>query len=174
MITQERLKELLIYDPETGLFYRRLKSGRIKPINNKPNNYGYIQIRVGNGYRELAHRLAFLYMEGYIPEFVDHINRIRDDNRWSNLRDSSRQENNRNRAATSNSGYLGVSWDIHLQKWRVYTNNDEGARVYGGLFNHEDLESAVYKANGLRLELHGTLAVIEEFTGFPKEMERRT
>ncbi|MFP9035851.1 hypothetical protein, partial [Enterococcus faecalis] len=60
-------------------------------------------------------------------------------------------------------------WSTKAQKWQVMVRNSTGNNIFGGYFNYEDLESAVYKANGLRLELHGTLAVIEEFNGFPKE-----
>jgi len=60
-----------------------------------------------------AHRLAFLYVDGYTPENdVDHINRNKDDNRWLNLRHVSRSCNMRNRSLLSNntSGVNGVHW----------------------------------------------------------------
>ncbi|MFP9167093.1 HNH endonuclease signature motif containing protein, partial [Enterococcus faecalis] len=82
-------------------------------------------------------------MTGKLPEEVDHINRIRSDNRWVNLRESNRQENSRNRKSTSNSGYLGVSWSTKAQKWQVMVRNSTGNNIFGGYFNYEDLESAV-------------------------------
>ncbi|QIN99207.1 homing endonuclease [Salmonella phage smaug] len=170
MITQERLKELLEYNPETGQFTNKILRGRLKvgAFAGTLRSDGYIQIRLDKK-AYYAQQLAFLFMTGIIPEEVDHINRIRSDNRWVNLRESNRQENSRNRKSTSNSGYLGVSWNTKAQKWQVMVRNSTGNNIFGGYFNYEDLDYAVAKANGLRLELHGTLAVIEEFKGFPQE-----
>ena len=65
--------------------------------------------------------LAFLYMEGYFPEnFVDHKNRIRDDNRWKNLRHVSHLCNMRNQSVAKNnvSGVTGVIWNSQRKRWR--------------------------------------------------------
>jgi hypothetical protein len=76
MITQERLKDLLHYDPETGFFSR--PNGT--PTSRVPTVNGYVMIMI-KGKRYYAHRLAFLYMIGRWPLYeVDHINRIRHDN----------------------------------------------------------------------------------------------
>ena len=57
----------------------------------------------------LLHRLAFLYMKGTIPEYVDHINRIRTDNRWLNLRACTSSENTLNKKlGTNKSGFPGI------------------------------------------------------------------
>ena len=63
MLTQKELKRKIEYNPETGEFFRKLKSGK-KLINNRPNKDGYILIGVAGGGvpQQLAHRLAFLYM----------------------------------------------------------------------------------------------------------------
>uniref|UniRef100_A0AAU8GJY0 HNH endonuclease motif-containing protein n=1 Tax=Salmonella phage PMBT31 TaxID=3153514 RepID=A0AAU8GJY0_9CAUD len=108
MITQELLKELFEYNPDTGDFIRKVSKGRAKAgtIAGSPDKDGYIFIGI-NRKRYAAHRLAFLYMEGYIPDLVHHLNNIRKDNRWCNLKDATSQENNRNKVAQSNSGYLG-------------------------------------------------------------------
>jgi hypothetical protein len=97
MLTQERLKQLFVYDPDTGVFTRLKASGRGKAGSQA----GTISL---NGYRAItvdrkrhqAHRLVFLYMTGELPESgvdVDHINGIRDDNRWANLRMATRAQN---------------------------------------------------------------------------------
>ncbi|QJA17793.1 hypothetical protein vBSenI1_32 [Salmonella phage vB_Sen_I1] len=164
MITQERLKELFDYSPETGEFTRKVSRGNQKAgsIAGSLRKDDYICIWV-DGKPYYAHQLAFLYMEGYLPEEIDHINRIRSDNRWVNIKDSSHQENSRNKAAKSKSGYLGVFWFKRDHKWHVRVVNSMGEKVHGGLFNYADLKLAVTKANELRLQLHGENAVQEIF-----------
>lgn len=109
-LTAERLRELLHYDPETGVFTRL--SG--KAVEVRPTSYGYLRIRVDGSGRH-AQRLAVLYMTGALPANgfeVDHINGVRTDNRWANLRLVSVSVNQQNRrAARSDStvGLLGVS-----------------------------------------------------------------
>lgn len=115
MLTQERLKELLHYDPDTGLFTRikrtncRTQIGEIAGYFN--NHTGYWLISIDNG-RYYAHRLAWFYVFGKWPEHdIDHINTNKVDNKLSNLRDVSRQINkqNRKKAQSNNkSGLLGV------------------------------------------------------------------
>jgi hypothetical protein len=125
MLTQERLKELLHYDSESGVFtwvntnpYAR----NIKPGDRAgclDVSKGYICIKV-DGHKYKAHRLAFLYMTGSWPtEHVDHIDHIRSNNAWANLRESSLAENSRNRSMNSNntSGYQGVSWHSTRKRW---------------------------------------------------------
>ena len=123
MCTEKRLKELLNYDPITGLFIRVVKRGPFKKgaIAGSVND-GYVCIQIGKkSYK--AHRLAFLYMTGSMPvNQVDHINRIRSDNRWENLRDVTHAENQHNTVAQSNSksGIKGVykngnSWTAQIE-----------------------------------------------------------
>lgn len=99
-VTAERLRAVLHYTPETGVFTRLLvrADGRHKvgEVAGCRSN-GYVVIRVDD-VLYLAHRLAFLWMTGEWPhELVDHINGRRDDNRWENLRPASRALNNQNR-----------------------------------------------------------------------------
>ncbi len=91
------LKERLQYCCETGLFTHKTNTTRkrIGDLAGYSHSRGYRHIMVyGKEYK--AHRLAFLYMEGSIPDEVDHINRIRDDNSWSNLRPADRVLNTQN------------------------------------------------------------------------------
>ena len=144
-ITQKLLKELLSYDPETGTFrWNVANSNRIHAfdIAGCVYNTGYRVISM-LGKQYLASRLAFLYMDGYLPEHdVDHVNRIRDDNRWVNLRHVSRMCNMRNRPvpAHNKSGISGISWDNPNGKWRVYIGVN-GRTIHVGRFH--DFDDAV-------------------------------
>ena len=87
MITQSKLKELVNYDQDTGIFtWKKRTSNRIKigDIIGNLHNCGYIEMGV-NGKRYLAHRLAWLYVYGYMPKLIDHINTNKQDNRICNL-----------------------------------------------------------------------------------------
>lgn len=121
MLTQEILKEFFHYNPETGVF-TRAKTWYGKPKNSAvgmrhSEGYLYTTIRTR---KHFLHRLAFLYMEGYLPEHqVDHINGTRDDNRWCNLRHASVtcQRQNNVKLSTNTTGYKGVSFNETSGKW---------------------------------------------------------
>ena len=139
MITQNRLKELLLYRPETGVFtWVRPQSNRVKlgAAAHSVGSGGYLRLGV-DGERYLAHRLAWLYVYGQMPDSeIDHINQNKTDNRIVNLRLATRRENAQNvkTRATNKSGAKGVSWDVDRKKWRAQINID-GKRKYLGLFS---------------------------------------
>ena len=121
-LTQDRLKELLHYDPETGVFTRRVSAGGKKAgsIAGADHNMGYRQISIG-GKLYLAHRLAWLYVHGEWPGVcIDHINQVKNDNRIANLRDVPWGVNQENRTRKANkSGIAGVWLDKKKSLWRV-------------------------------------------------------
>lgn len=96
-LSQAKLKYLLNYDPDTGLFRWNEKTGARKNPAGSNIGDGYMGMSIGGVSYRLG-RLAFLYMTGRwpMPE-VDHINRIRHDNRFCNLRECTRAENLKNR-----------------------------------------------------------------------------
>jgi len=125
MLTQDRIKELFSYCPNTGVFTRiKGVSGsgsRAGAIANHKANNGYISIRV-DGKAYSGHRLVWLYMFGKFPDNqIDHINHIRDDNRIDNLRDVTHQENSRNRTASKydSLGFAGVTWVKSKNRWQA-------------------------------------------------------
>lgn len=121
--TQLRLKHLLAYCQDTGLFTRKVSVGRFKAGSvaghKHPNGYVYICIDSG---RYFAHRLAFLYVSGSFPsDQVDHIDHDRSNNAWANIRRATRSDNSKNRARikTNTSGLTGVTWDARSERWMV-------------------------------------------------------
>lgn len=95
MITQERLKELLDYSPDTGLFYWRVSRSGVKASRSAGHKtaQGYIRITI-EGRRYLAHVLAVLLMTGSFPEAeVDHRDLDTENNAWKNLRVANRSLN---------------------------------------------------------------------------------
>ena len=119
----ESLKKYLTYSPDTGLFHWILASSGKTKIGDvagclRPD--GYIKIKIfGNGY--LAHRLAWFFVHGEWPaEEIDHINRVRSDNRIENLRSILKRQQQQNMKVTTKntSGFVGVSMRKN-GKWRA-------------------------------------------------------
>ncbi len=136
MITQERLKELLHYDTETGVFTWKESRGRVNKGDQAGNINswtGYTVIVIDSkGYT--AHRLTFLYMIGSFPKVhTDHINGIRHDNRWENLREVTARENHRNRRKhkSNTSGITGIRWKKNERKWLAEIRFDYVLRHLG-------------------------------------------
>lgn len=148
MLTSERLRELLDYDPETGVFTWRVNASsraQVGSVAGSPKAKGYRGIRVeGRSYYE--HRLAWLHIHGEWPaSHMDHINGVRDDNRLVNLREATATENQQNRIADkrNTSGVLGVSWCSRDGKWLAQIRLD-GKRKYLGRFDTVEEAGAAY------------------------------
>jgi hypothetical protein len=141
-ITAERLRELLRYEPETGRFFWLERSGRgIKKscsgsLAGNLNNTGYRRVTLDRK-MYLEHRLAWFWVHGEWPEYIDHINRDRSDNRISNLRPCSMSENLMNTVVRKNNktGITGIHWDSKNGKWQTYITKDR-TRVHLGQFDH--------------------------------------
>jgi hypothetical protein len=112
-LTQEILKEYLRYNPDTGEF-TRIK-GRKDLIGTRAGSVteqGYRIIYLLGQYQK-EHRLAVLYMTGKFPlVWVDHINHKVDDNRWCNIREATKSENQYNTVRTKgNTGIKGIYYN---------------------------------------------------------------
>lgn len=155
MLTQMRLKELLLYDPETGVFTWLSKPNRSIRMGDVAGCMasGYRQIKIdGRLYR--AHRLAWLYVHGKWPaDQIDHINGVRDDNRIVNLREATQSQNQQNRTANANntSGFPGVCWSKQKRKWRSQIKL-ASRNKYLGIFDTPVAAHAAYLA--AKAELH--------------------
>lgn len=150
-LTAQRLRELLDYDPLTGLFVWRVRAANIKPGTvtgaKSSNKTGYAQIGIA-GKIYYGHRLAWLYVYGEWPKLhIDHINGNKANNWIANLRDVDRSTNLQNmRGPTANnksSGVMGVRWSARENRWvariRIggklkhigqYTDKGVAARAY--------------------------------------------
>ena len=123
-----RLKELLDYDPATGIFTWKVSSGKRRPgsqagtlrmLRGKPN---YIVIFI-DGALFMAHRLAWFYIHGQWPyPYLDHKNMDKTDTTIDNLRISTRAQNaiNMGPRADNKSGIKGVSWSKQNKKWIIH------------------------------------------------------
>ena len=127
---KNRLLKEFSYNPHTGEMRRLTRRNRwgYYPANDPVGqlSHGYIRFNY-HGHHLSVHRTAFLFMSGYIPDRtfdIDHINGIRHDNRWVNLRLASRSENNMNRCLGSNNttGHTGIHRDKRKFKKDVKRN----------------------------------------------------
>lgn len=134
MLTCDELKSKMTYDPETGIFIRFKGKGAGSPAGRLHKVRGYREICI-NHKLYYAHRLAWLYMTGEWPKnVIDHIDKDKANNAWSNLRDVSVVVNGQNRkGAQSNSrtGILGVSGNGSGFRARIF---EDGKEIYLGTF----------------------------------------
>lgn len=141
-LTQARLKELLHYDPETGIFTWLVAKGRC-PKGKKAGvvkENGYISIGVDGKYY-YAHRLAYLYMTGdWPPVLVDHANRDPSDNSWPNLRPATCTQNHANKIGYGSTGFKGVRPD--KKKWMARIGINGRTRYIGVFATPEEANSA--------------------------------
>lgn len=122
-MTQAELIEILDYDPLTGIFRWKVprKKGAIRPgtVAGSLDGRGYVQISIF-GKRWKAHRLAWLLMTGKPPDGeIDHIDGVRANNVWSNLRAASHKQNGEKikLRADNTSGFRGVCFDKRRGRW---------------------------------------------------------
>jgi HNH endonuclease len=147
MLTQARLKELLHYDPETGVFTwikRTSKRIYVGKIAGSLHPIGYWFIGVDN-HRCYAHRLAWFWTHGEWPKGdIDHIDGNRVNNQLANLRDVTVSVNaqNQKRAQSDNkTGFLGVS--PYRGKF-IATIKVNGKRITCGIFDKPDIAHLAY------------------------------
>ncbi len=149
MLNHGRLKSLLAYEPETGISTWLVDKGSVRAGTRagyiKPDGYRVIRID-GKLYRE--HRLIFFWMTGRWPDpEVDHRDLDNSNNRWHNLREATRSQNNANRRTHKNnsSGVKGVFWNKRLQKW-IAQIKVNGTKIHLLTTDSKDKAEVWYKA----------------------------
>lgn len=165
MLTQERVKTLLDYDPETGVL--RWKVDRNQYVKSG-DEAGHLQIMHKGRYRcvrvcvdgrlYIASRIIWLWMTGSFPEHdIDHKDQCPMNNRWDNLRDTQHNQKNFPRRADNRSGCTGVGWHKASSRWRARINVDGTAIFIGSFTRRSDAIRARKRASkqyGFS-ELHG-------------------
>lgn len=137
-LTAARLRELLSYDPESGVFTWRATRGALKAgaTAGSVTDKGYISIYIsGRNYR--AHRLAWLYMKAVEPaDEIDHRDRNKTNNRFSNLREATNKQNHENMGLQRNntSGIRGVYWYKPSGKWMAMIQHNS-RQIFLGYFD---------------------------------------
>lgn len=159
MLSQKTLKKALKYEPHTGTFTWRTPRSKVQ-IGNIAGSLdktrkGYRRIKL-NGQAYSAHRMAFLYMTGAWPiNQVDHLNHDMDDNRWTNLREATQEDNSLNRKIPRNNktGIVGVRWNAQCNKYQALIRH-RNILYHLGLFKHFKDAVTVRKAAERRLNFH--------------------
>lgn len=145
---QSYLKERLLYQPRTG------EMRWIMPPPSHPdllgelagvkNSSGYTKIQI-DGVKYGRHQLAFLYMEGSIPEMIDHIDRDPSNDAWNNLRQATNTQNQQNRGKWKENGLpLGVR--INKSSGRFSARiTVSGRQISLGSFDTSEAAGQAYK-----------------------------
>lgn len=132
--SQKYLKECFSYDPNTGLLIwkvRPLEHFKNKRIFNVWNakysnkvagyieNSGHLAVCISN-HEYRIHRLIWKIQSGLDPvALIDHIDRNKLNNKWENLREATKSQNNKNASFKNSSGFIGVYFDNRSKKYQA-------------------------------------------------------
>ena len=155
VISADELRRLFHYDPETGIFTRRTavpaRNGHIGAVVGFKIATGYAMMRIPQKL-VFVHRMAWLYMHGYCPAIIDHVNGDRADNRICNLREVTNQENAQNIKKCRNTNRTGVLGAFKNGSGFSSCIKHNGKQIYLGYFKTaEEAHQAYLKA---KREMH--------------------
>lgn len=149
-LTFDRLKQVVSFNPETGEFTRinraGVKGGAIGGGINRANGYRYIRI---DGKRYMAHRVAWMYMTGSMPDgYLDHRDGNRANNSFKNLRLATYADNAQNRPTQSNNttGLRGVCWHKPTGRFTARITKDGVQHFLGYFRDPQDAHRAYLQA----------------------------
>ena len=146
-LTQELVKELFDYNPDTGILTNKIARGGgtiAGSISGSLNNKGYLCVGI-NSSRYQVHRICYLHYYGFLPAMVDHIDTIKLNNKILNLRKCTSQQNNCNMQIRKDnkSGIKGVCWDKRCKKWRTQVRVNGKVKSLGRFTDIEEAKKAV-------------------------------
>jgi len=164
-VTAEIVRDLLDYNPETGVFRWKFRDRKwFESVNDRfwkiwNNRFagklagsfdkkGYWVVVIFHKHYK-AHRLAWLYVYGEWPQnHIDHINHQTDDNRLENLREVTRFQNQWNGSIQTgtSSQYKGVCWYKNYNKWKAQINVNGKKKHLGYFINPIDAARAYDRA----------------------------
>lgn len=133
-MNQELLKQILNYNKDNGKWIWLVKNGtnnEIGDIAGTVNNDGY-NIITYKGKKYKSSRLAYIYMGEELPAIVDHINTVKTDDRWDNLRPSTIKGNGANRTSRYKNRPKGITWNSKRKKWISQITVDNKLKYLGG------------------------------------------
>lgn len=161
-LTQERVKELFDYDPATGdLTWKVQRRGRFAKPGAKAGCVArYVTVSVDcKSYP--AHRVIWLWVYGEMPVEIDHINRVKTDNRLTNLRTCDRSQNTGNvqLMSTNTTGYRGIWFAKHCGRWRAAIKIN-GKLTHLGYFSNPC--AAALRYNEAAVQHFGEFAYLNE------------
>jgi len=144
MITQKEVRRLFKYNKKTGVLRWKVSlsnAAKIGRVAGSLHKEGYL-ITWANKKQYKTHRLIWLGVYGYLPEEVDHKDRIRHHNWIDNLRSATKSENQKNTKIRKDnkSGIKGVCWYKHIKKWTVQISIDTKQKTIG---RFKDFDEAV-------------------------------
>ncbi len=156
-LAHARLKELLHYDPKTGLFtWLDVSPNRYAKNGHRAGTVhpsGYLVISI-NCQRYYGSNLAWFYMTGHWPKAeIDHKNRNRGDDRFSNLREATAQQNGFNKVRQNTSGVPNVTvFKDRTKKYKVTFWVGKRSMSYGYFYT---LAEAKATRDRIAKQLHG-------------------
>lgn len=157
-MNQDLIKSL--FEVKEGLLTWKVDRGPNKvcgkPAGTIHKRFGYLRTLI-NRKSYANHRLIFLYYNGYIPEYIDHIDGNKLNNKIENLRAATKSQNNSNSRISklNTSGIKGVDFHAGTNKWRARISLNKKS-IHVGYF--DNLEDARVKINEERIKYHKEFA----------------
>lgn len=153
-LTAQQVRDALDYDPETGILIWRAGRKRAGAVAGTVHRTGYLVISFDNRLF-LGHRIAWAHQTGVWPLLcIDHINGVRLDNRFANLRDATYQQNAVNSKARGAVGIKGA-YLRSSGNWQAIIGVNGKARALGTFSSKEEASAAYLRA---ATDLHGDFA----------------